>query len=98
MFAEIKSSELFSELCRRMVIAGLSIDQAEEMFRGQIIRTTLSEEVGNISRAAKRLDIHRNTLMRNTRALHIDPKVFKKTRKKPVQPVRGQELAGVHAA
>jgi len=51
-------------LVREMVNKGILFDEARQEFERRFIACALETEDGNISRAAERIGMHRNTLSR----------------------------------
>jgi len=61
-------TKLVSELVHR----GLTLDQARKEFEKQFIVASLKSHRGNLSRSAKSLGVHRNTLRNKVSTLGID--------------------------
>lgn len=59
--------QIIDELVRR----GLTLEQARKEFERQFILASLRRNDGNLSRSAKHLGIHRNTLRNKVAALGI---------------------------
>ena len=58
-------------IVEEMVERGILFEDAAEAFEGHFIRTVLSRNGGNLSKAAEELRIHRNTLSK--RVQQIEP-------------------------
>jgi DNA-binding NtrC family response regulator len=56
-----------------LVCRGVTLQQARREFERQFIVATLRSNDGNISRAARELGVHRNTLRNKVSNLGIDP-------------------------
>ena len=56
----------------QMYEAGMRCSEAVREFKEAFILTVLKDQRGNQCRAAKKLDIHRNTLRRTIQDLEID--------------------------
>jgi DNA-binding NtrC family response regulator len=64
-------------------IAGLTLEQATVLFQAELIRVTMTRNNGRREVAARRLDVHRNTLLRHAikNGLYVHPR-----RKAEAQP------------
>jgi Fis family transcriptional regulator len=76
-------------LTREMYRSGIKYPEAVREFQRTFILTVLQDQMANQSRAAARLDIHRNTLRRTLHDLGLDIRVIRATaRRKPPQAER----------
>ncbi|MGA2991284.1 MAG: helix-turn-helix domain-containing protein [Candidatus Korobacteraceae bacterium] len=58
--------------------AGIPFDEAVREFRRQFVTTVLQENKGNQCKAARQLQLHRNTLHNAIAELHIDVRALRK--------------------
>ena len=70
-------------LVRRMHKTGILYYEALEEFRKQFILVVLREVNWNKSRAARLLGMHRSTLVRKLRELHIDIRALRNAERRP---------------
>ena len=66
-------------LTREMYRTGIKYPEAVREFQRTFILTVLQDQRANQSRAAARLDIHRNTLRRTLHDLGLDIRVIRAT-------------------
>lgn len=64
-----------------LVAQGIPLDQARREFEKQFIIACISANEGNLSRSAKSLGIHRNTLRNKIEALGINAENTRTTRR-----------------
>ena len=62
-----------TKLVSELVDRGLTLQQARKEFEKQFIVASLKSNRGNLSRSAKSLGVHRNTLRNKVSTLGIDP-------------------------
>jgi DNA-binding NtrC family response regulator len=70
----VKQQNLNGRLCQiidELVRRGVPLDQAKREFEKQFIVATLRTHEGNLSRSAKSLGVHRNTLRNKVSGLGI---------------------------
>ena len=72
--------ESFDTFVDYLMTTGLFLEQAVEILEKRMVERALSDTGANQSEAAKRLGIHRNTLLRKMVAYQIDGK---RPRRKP---------------
>jgi Fis family transcriptional regulator len=70
-------------LINQLIDHGIQFEDAVNEFEKRFIRRVLEKNNGNLSKAAKDLCIHRNTLSRKVEALSLDhqPKRRKRSRR-----------------
>jgi len=61
-----------SQIVRELARSGVTLEQARREFERQFIVASLEDHRGNISRSAKKLGVHRNTLRNKVSNLGID--------------------------
>ncbi len=76
-------------LVRRMHKTGILYYEALEEFRKQFILVVLREVNWNKSKAARLLGMHRSTLVRKLRELHIDIRALRTLRNAERRPPHG---------
>ena len=84
-------------LVRRMHTTGILYYEALEEFKKQFILVVLREVNWNKSRAARLLGMHRSTLVRKLRELHIDIRALRNAERRPPHGTSMQqkkEIAG----
>jgi DNA-binding NtrC family response regulator len=81
--------EELERLVMQMYRNGLRYSDALEEFQRTFLATVLREENVNQLRAAKRLDIHRNTLRRQIHELGLDLESLRVARRRPPLGERG---------
>jgi DNA-binding NtrC family response regulator len=80
-------------LTREMYRSGIKYPEAVREFQRTFIVTVLQDQRANQSRAAARLDIHRNTLRRTLHDLGLDIRLIRAAaRRKPPQAERPVSL------
>jgi DNA-binding NtrC family response regulator len=90
-------------LVDELVNQGVSLDQARREFEKQFIITCISANEGNLSRSAKCLGIHRNTLRNKVEGLGIELGDSKPAARRPARRAssqrgpQGQRVAGESA-
>ncbi len=70
---------LNGKLCRlveELAGRGLTLSQSAEVFERQFILAALRQSEGNVSRAARCLGVHRNTLRNKVSRLGIEPRDY----------------------
>lgn len=77
-------------LVSQMYERGLRFEEALREFQSVFILTVLRDNKGNQCRAAKKLGMHRNTLRRTIRSLHLDLSSVRAALRH--RPPRGQAL------
>ncbi|MDX1745798.1 MAG: helix-turn-helix domain-containing protein [Halobacteriales archaeon] len=60
------------DIVEELVRQGLTLEQARKEFEKQFIVSTLRENSGNLSRSARHLGVHRNTLRNKVSNLGIE--------------------------
>ena len=75
--------ERLDSLVAQMHKGGIVYREAVSEFRKALICAALCENAGNLSKAAPRLGLHRNTLSRICYELHLDAKSFRPSRRRP---------------
>src|SRR5215470_964882 len=75
--------EELERLVLSMYRSGLKYSEAVREFQRTFVATVLRETNGNQVRAAKRLDIHRNTLRRQIHDLRLDIKTLRLVPRRP---------------
>jgi DNA-binding NtrC family response regulator len=71
-----------------MYRGNIRYDEAVTEFKKRFILTVLQENKGNQCRAARELDMHRNTLSRTIRQLKIDLRQVREGTRRPPRSVR----------
>jgi DNA-binding NtrC family response regulator len=66
--------EILDQLVADMVDKGIRYDEAQREFEKRFISRVVLKAHGNLSRAADTLGMHRNTLTRKIKDLHIRPR------------------------
>jgi DNA-binding NtrC family response regulator len=66
--------EILDQLVADMVDKGIRYDEAQREFEKRFISRVVQKADGNLSRAADTLGMHRNTLTRKIKVLHIRPR------------------------
>ncbi len=66
--------EILDQLVADMVDKGIRYDEAQREFEKRFISRVVQKADGNLSRAADTLGMHRNTLTRKIKDLHIRPR------------------------
>lgn len=61
-----------SKIVRELARSGVTLQQARQEFEKQFIVASLENHQGNVSRSAKTLGVHRNTLRNKVSNLGID--------------------------
>ncbi len=79
------------DLVDELVSQGVTLDQARREFEKQFIITCIASNEGNLSRSAKCLGIHRNTLRNKVESLGID---IESSRPAPRRPARRASTPG----
>ena len=79
--------EQLEDLVHKMHREGLLYDQAVREFKKRFVLTVLAENRGNQCRAAKHLNMHRNTLSRILIELEIDVKQVRVASRRPPRSV-----------
>jgi Fis family transcriptional regulator, factor for inversion stimulation protein len=64
--------EQLEALIATMVDRGILLEEAKAEFEKKFIKRVLDRSAGNLSRAAKELGIHRNTLSRKVEEYKLD--------------------------
>jgi len=67
----------------RLLVGGVSLEEATELLERGMIEAALARHKGNHSAASKQLGIHRNTLQRKAVEYDLEPK-RNRPRRKPV--------------
>ena len=62
------------ELIAEMIAGGIRFPEAKREFEKRFLARVLEQEKGNLSRAARALQIHRNTLSKKLDELKLKPK------------------------
>ena len=75
-------------LARRMHRTGILYYEALEEFKKQFILVVLREVNWNKSKAARLLGMHRSTLVRKLRELHIDIRALRNAERRPPHGTR----------
>ncbi len=83
-----------------LVAQGIPLDQARREFERQFIIACISANEGNLSRSAKGLGIHRNTLRNKIEALSINTENARTTRRpaKKAEPKSEEASSSRHIA
>ncbi len=76
--------QIVDELVRR----GVPLDQARREFEKQFIEATLRTNEGNLSRSARSLGVHRNTLRNKVSDLGIAPRKLGSLSPRRRRPIR----------
>lgn len=74
--------EQLNSLVRQMVEKNILFEDAVREFEKHFIRMVLEKNKGNLSRAAKDLQIHRNTLSRKIATLELDHRPKRRRRRR----------------
>ena len=83
--------EQLERLVLQMYRSGTPYSYAVREFQKAFITAVLREMNGNQVRAARKLDMHRNTLRRNLQELKLDIKALRASRRRP--PVSARPIA-----
>lgn len=78
-------------LINQMIEKNIYFDEALAEFQSRFIRKVFENSKGNLSKAAKTLGIHRNTLSRKIGALGLDHRPKRRTRSR--RQARGRHPA-----
>lgn len=75
-------------LILQMYKSGILYDEAVREFKKRFILAVLEENHGNQCRAARQLDMHRNTLSRTIQELKIDIRTLRDGNRRPPRSAR----------
>ena len=75
-------------LILQMYRSNILYSEAVREFKKRFILTVLQESKGNQCRAARQLEMHRNTLSRTINELKIDVRMFRDGAKRPPRSAR----------
>ena len=78
-------------LVLRMHRTGILYSEALEEFKKQFILAVLHEVEWNQSKAAQKLEMHRNTLVRTLRELDVDISALRRSERRPPRGVRVEQ-------
>lgn len=81
-------------LVDELVNQGVSLDQARREFEKQFIIACIQTNEGNLSRSAKCLGIHRNTLRNKVESLGIDIEASRSTARRPARRSTSRRESG----
>ncbi len=84
--------EQLEALVQQMRQLGISYEDAARDFKKQYILSVLASHRGNQSRAARHLNMHRNTLSRILAELEIDPRQVRTAARRPPRSVENTTL------
>ena len=73
----------FEDLVSRMYKGGILYQEAIHEFKRAFLTVAVQESRGNLSRAAQRLGVHRNTLSRTLNELEVNVGDLRPTRRPP---------------
>jgi DNA-binding NtrC family response regulator len=85
--------EQLQSLVQQMRQLGISYEAASREFKKQYILSVLAGHRGNQSRAARQLNMHRNTLSRILTELEIDPRQVRTAARRPPRSVENTPVA-----
>ncbi len=85
--------EQLESLVQQMRQHGMAYESATKEFKKQYILSVLASHRGNQSRAARHLNMHRNTLSRILTELEIDPRQVRTATRRPPRSVERNHVA-----
>ncbi len=84
--------EQLEALVARMYRGGIRYDEAVREFKRAFLLTVLREHRGNISEAARKLGVHRNTLGRTINELEVNVHDLRASLRRPPRSERPQAM------
>ncbi|MGI9102622.1 MAG: helix-turn-helix domain-containing protein [Terriglobales bacterium] len=84
--------ERWASLVSEIRTGGILYSEALAAFRKEFISAALRDNNGNVSKAASRLGLHRNTLTRLCSELRIDLGVFRARSRRPAGSAQGPAM------
>ena len=86
-------TEQLEALIQQMRQLGISYESATREFKKQYLLSVLASLRGNQSRAARHLNMHRNTLSRILAELEINPREVRTATRRPPRSVEATPIA-----